>query len=641
MSRPLRLLLPAALLLATVTIGAAGHPRVIPDSHASFGIDEQGVLHHIDRDGRRRELRDETPIYTLRMLRGSPVGTETGIRFDFSDPLYGRVLAAGTLTYGLESDGRYKLPVYFKRTEPIVAGKAAINIALNLSGRYDMSGWKKSGFGTIGYRVANERGTLLFEGRVAFRAADSFSVDTTIVSGPYLALLGPDRATIAFDTNFVTQGFVEIAGRRVEGPLDAVRHEIEVGKLTPGTDYSYRVVTADGKHARRGTFTTAPVPGTRKPFTFAYSSDSRAASGGGERNLGGVNYYVMRRVAALAADRKAAFVQFTGDLVNGYRNHPGRIRAEFACWKRSVEPFAAHLPFVAAMGNHEAVLRAFDDGTRYGVQVDRFPYLTQSSEAVFAAEFVNPRNGPVSEDGSAADANPGEMDFPPYSETVFSYVYDNVAMVVLNSDYWYSPMSQQRRDITGGNLHGYLMDNQIKWLEKTLEAYERDDRIDHVFVTQHTPILPNGGHLADDMWYGGSNLPRPVAFKEGRIWRGEGIIQRRDRYLRILLDHEKVVAVLTGDEHNYNRLLLTDQVDIYGDRAIPDLPKDYVRLTVDRPLWLINNGAAGAPYYSQEQAPWSDHVRSFTTRNALVFFHIDGTRWELEVIDPVTLEKIE
>jgi hypothetical protein len=49
--------------------------------------------------------------------------------------------------------------------------------------------------------------------------------------------------------------------------------------------------------------------------------------------------------------------------------------------------------------------------------------------------FVNPENGPVSEDGSIYDPNPEQVDFPSYSETVFYYTYDNTAMIVLNSDY--------------------------------------------------------------------------------------------------------------------------------------------------------------------------------------------------------------
>ena len=61
----------------------------------------------------------------------------------------------------------------------------------------------------------------------------------------------------------------------------------------------------------------------------------------------------------------------------------------------------------------------------------------------------------------------------------------------------------------GGGLHGYIMDNQLEWLAQVLEQFEQDDNIDHIFVTQHTPIFPNGGHVQDDMWYRGDNTWRP------------------------------------------------------------------------------------------------------------------------------------
>ena len=125
-------------------------------------------------------------------------------------------------------------------------------------------------------------------------------------------------------------------------------------------------------------------------------------------------------------------------------------------------------------------------------------------------------------------------------------------MVVLNSNYWFTP-SVAASPESGGNLHGYLMDQQIAWLEKTLGEIERNKTIDHVFLTVHTPLFPNGGHVGDAMWYGGNNTPRatvagkPVA---------KGIIERRDDLLALIQKHPKVLAVLTGDEHNYNRTRL-------------------------------------------------------------------------------------
>ena len=103
---------------------------------------------------------------------------------------------------------------------------------------------------------------------------------------------------------------------------------------------------------------------------------------------------------------------------------------------------------------------------------------------------------------------------------------------------------------------------QLAWLARTLRALERDVTIDHVFLTVHTPMFPNGGHVGDAMWYGGSNTPRPVI---GGRPVGKGIIERRDDLLALIQRHPKVLAVLTGDEHNYNRLQLTAAVPIYPE----------------------------------------------------------------------------
>ena len=76
----------------------------------------------------------------------------------------------------------------------------------------------------------------------------------------------------------------------------------------------------------------------------------------------------------------------------------------------------------------------------------------------------------------------------------------------------------------------------------------------------HTPLFPNGGDVGDAMWYGGNNTPRAtVAGKQ----LAEGIIERRDDLLRVIQAHPKVLAVLTGNEHNYNKTRLDAKVPIY------------------------------------------------------------------------------
>jgi 3',5'-cyclic AMP phosphodiesterase CpdA len=492
-----------------------------------------------------------------------------------------------------------------------------------------MVGWGKTGKGTLGYRLISNTGRILFDGHISFKGTGPFEVDDTIIEGPFVNLLTADGATISFETNNDLKASININGVVFEDKTASMHHEIKLIGLAPDTKYDY-TVTYGGNNISYS-FKTAPNPGSRSKFTFAYASDSRSGNGGGERNIHGTNAYIVKKIMALATQQKVSFMQFTGDLINGYLTSGQEMDLQYANWKHTIEPFAHYFPVVATMGNHEALMRMFqDDGHSY--TIDRFPYETESGEAAFARNFVNPLNGPDSEDGASYDPNKRKTDFPSYKETVFYYTYDNVAIVVMNSDYWYAP-SSAAIPITSGGLHGYIMDQQFAWLEETIKSLEADTNIDHIFVTQHTPCFPNGGHVRDDMWYGGNNDFRPyVAGKPLE----KGIIERRDQILDLLINKsQKTRAILTGDEHNFAKTEIGPNTTIYDENWT--LPK----LELSRTIYQINNGAAGAPYYAQEQTPWSGSVTGFTTQNALVLFHIDGDKIDMEVLNPDTLEKVD
>jgi hypothetical protein len=135
------------------------------------------------------------------------------------------------------------------------------------------------------------------------------------------------------------------------------------------------------------------------------------------------------------------------------------------------------------------------------------------------------------------------------------------------------------------------------------------------------------------MWYGGVNDFRP--YVNGKPVE-KGIIERRDELLDVIINKsEKVVALLTGDEHNYCKTHITPETNIYPDNW--DKPK----LERKRSIYQVNNGAAGAPYYSQEVTPWTPYTTAFTTQNALVLFHIDGEKIHMEVINPDTMDSVD
>ncbi len=603
--------------------------KQVPSIYSNIHYNKDGKLYYEDQEKKYYE-QIYNSFLTLENIQGNPQGTEKGISFSF-----GTDFLKGKLYYGLinYSDSKHPMPVWFKKTEKINGGKAEINIQKRLSGIYDMSGWEKSGYGTLGYRVSNKKGELLYDGIISFeKTKTGFKIIPTITEGPFINLLTENSVTISFETNFKIKTSISVGGKLFTDIKECKHHEILISKLKPSTEYSYKIKY--GNLFQEYKFKTAPNKGTRKPFVFAYSSDSRAGSGGGEHNLYGTNMYIMKKISALANYKDVAFMQFTGDFINGYAINKGDIMLQYANWKRSVQAFGGYFPIIVAPGNHEAIGKVFiNKKGESKAFIDGFPFETESAAAIFEKEFVNPQNGPVSEDGAYYDPNPNKINFPPYDETVFYYTYDNVAMIVLNSDYWYAP-SLSENNKTGGNLHAYLMDEQIKWLEKTVKMFEKDKDIDHIFISQHSPAFPNGGHIEDAMWYKGDNKYRPyVAGKPVK----KGIIERRDEYLDILINKStKVVAMLTGDEHNYNKVKISPDVNIYPENY------NFKKIKRNRTIWQINNGAAGAPYYAQEKnVPWTKATSGFTTQNALVFIYVDGKNVRVEVINPDTLELIE
>lgn len=637
--------LPAIIILFSASIAVA-QKNAIPAVHSNIKSDNQGI--YFELKGNKYYALPSNVGFSPEQFTSKIKGTTKGLLFDFKQKGLTGILYYGFIPL---NDSKYPQPVFFAKTAEIKEGIAEVNIK-EMKGRYDMIGWGKTGLGILGYRIVDNNRKIMYDGKINFNAKDflsadgqyheiaygkkvyappkPFVVELSLIEGPFVTNLTPESAIIFFKTNIKGKCVVKVNGKRFAGK-SGKHHEIKVDGLEPDTEYDYTVFY--GSFTETYAFRTAPSPGSRTEFSFSYASDSRSGNGGGERDLYGTNAYIMKKIMALNLQQKVRFMQFTGDLVTGYSVNPNDIRLEYANWKRAIEPFARYIPVITTMGNHEAVVKSFYNpvqNTSY--QVDNFPYDKVSSEAIYQLEFVNPLNGPDSEDGASYDPDEKKEDFPSYKENVFYYTYDNIAMVVLNSNYWYAP-SAKVVTFTGGNIHGYIMDNQLEWFRNTINTLESDDNIDHIFVTVHTPFFPNGGHVNDDMWYGGENSYRPTVAGK-RV--AKGIIERRDELLDIIVNQsKKTKAILTGDEHNYARTKIGPGTKIY--------PKKYFaeKLELTREIWQINNGAAGAPYYAQEKTPWTDAAEGFTTQNALVIIYVHGKSLKIKVINPDTLEEFD
>jgi hypothetical protein len=627
--------LAAVMLSPTLIAQTALQPNNvdIPAVYQNISTNEAGFLVFTNPMTSKEAPEFETPILvSLNDVRASFTGTNTGLRLNLNNEHLN-----GIVYYGLfpNSDDKFPQAVYFKKSAKLEAGVATINIS-QMAGKYDIANWEENAYAKLGYRITDDKGQIIYDGKIYASGKGPFKPALSIVEGPFVNKLASTHATISFTTNFPSSPYVEVNGKKYEAVQmmanikGDIKHEILINGLQPSTKYDYTVVFGDLKETY--SFKTAPASGSREKFTFAYVSDSRQGNGGGERNIHGTNAYVMKRMAAMAMHENSVFMQFTGDMINGYSNTVVDHELQYANWKRCLESFWHYMPFYVGPGNHEVLLTSFNDGSKYGKLVDKFPFNTSSAEKIFSNNFVNPTNGPISEDGSKYDPNENKADFPPYGETVYYYTYDNVAMVVLNSNYLYTPEADII-PLIGGNVHGYIMDNQLDWLKKTLKVLEKDEDIDNVFVTIHTPAFPNAGHSHDDMWYSGNNEIRPII---GGVAVEKGMLERRDEFLNLIINKSpKVVALLCGDEHNYTRTEITNDMIRYPEGW------DKKRLKIKRSFWQITNGSAGAPYYGQEKLPWSSSVKKYTTQFSLMLFDIDGKKVNMRVVNPDTFEMIE
>lgn len=434
----------------------------------------------------------------------------------------------------------------------------------------------------------------------------------TIIEGPMVNMIrseSPGAIVISFKTGEPVKSAVVLDnGKRFAKTGEVKKHEITVSGLEPSTDYRYRIETG-GFTFMDYSFRTAPEPG-KGNVVFAYSGDSREGIGGGGANFMGANYTTMERIANLAFNKKADLFVFGGDLMNGNTASPDDYRVQIHAWKQALAGFWNHKPVYSCMGNHESLLRVFKNKEGEELRLDRWPYDTESAEAVFADELVYPQNGPEASDSRR----------PTYSENVYSFQYGPVKFIAFNNNYWIAKSIGTVWQIPlefGGCPEGYMMRDQMDWIKGELEKAEKDPTVKYIVLFAQEPVFPNGGHVKDCMWYFGNNKVRAAVYDHGSgkvVKESRGIIDIRNQFLRMVGNNKKVAVILGADEHSYHKMLLdkdvpvgvpeTDDTDNSDQVCREQGPCSSLK-DLKYPTWYMVSGGAGAPYYAQQETPWN------------------------------------
>lgn len=461
----------------------------------------------------------------------------------------------------------------------------------------------------------------------------------TLTEGPFVDRVTHHSAVISWETDQASQGTVMIKDTEVTDDTVSTRHEVLITGLKPDRRYAYSVrYAADEGITRSYSFRTAPTPGSQRPFKFGFMSDSRAGESGGECSVNGVNEKILSEFTSSLYYKGANFICFGGDLVNGYTSDARNFESQLETWKRIVQPVAARIPIYEGIGNHEQMGNFYkvpdpvEKGEFFMLFTDREG--KESVEAYFAREFVNPQGSIYGFNAPRPEVRllglGGAEEGPSYDENVYSFNYGNAHFIALNNNYWYTGQKdapgfsreyadKEANNIAlkqfGGNREGYLRKNQLEWLEQDLQAAQDDENIDWVFIYLHEPPFPNGGHLTDAMYWGISGRGELGGCNDSDAPLGD-VIGMRNRFWKIVAKYAKVLAVLCGHEHNYNRMRIDSMIH-------PDYQFQ---------VWQIVSGRCGAPYYVQDKSvPWAKKVESFSPSKHYCLFTVDGPKVSLTV----------
>ena len=594
--------------------------------------------------------------FTLEGLHNFIGESSTGLTLDL-----GNITAQGKIhtgPYPFEAgEADYDYPRY-RRTEALVDGVGLLRMDKFIdSDKYNANEWP-AGQGDnppsmmIGYRIEID-GDGFYDSVVAIERDDdgTFHKTLSIVEGPFLTMAtsdDPKRAVIAFelDDELDKHGsaWVEVKGLGDFASLaTGKKHEVELNGLKPHKKYKYRVVAEkNGKEVHTGyyKFRAAPRKNTHKPIRFGFASDSREGVGGGERIYTGHNLHQLSQLVKDAYRRKADLFIFGGDLVNGYTSDTDDFRLQLKGWKQAFAGFWRSHPVYPAMGNHETLQNVYDDGSSYGVSLDKWPYATDSAEAVFADEFYNPANGP----------SPSNPDRPTYDENVYKFQQGPVLFVAFNNNYWWTTNSQCEN--YGGSPEGYILDDQLSWIENVLTEAESDKDVKYIVLYAQEPVFPAGGHVKDAMWYNGDNNVSAYEHNGTEVVpAGPGMVDVRNRFWESISGSSKVAAVLTGDEHAYHRIRIDSDTPV----GMPEVASDdannngilceegetcSANPNFTHPTWQITAGTGGAPYYAMQDTPWKDNVVKFSSQTGYCMFEAKRNRLSMTFYS-ITGQKVD
>jgi hypothetical protein len=366
------------------------------------------------------------------------------------------------------------------------------------------------------------------------------------------------------------------------------RYEVNLTGLKPGTKYFYRVkpINAETNPSISSyplyNFVTIPRQAQNQEFNFTVIGDSQA----GPPYLdvvSGVNTPVLKQLALQSLTEKPAFVFHAGDMIDGYTDDIRDYYLQHEMYYRAVAPLASYIPIYEIIGNHDSYLEWFINKKRKTYRSASDPMFT---EDLFSSMFVSPPNTinkPLRENRNF-NREPLNFTTPDYSQTIYSFKYGNSYFIALNSSYLASSLMFSQ------NYPGYYLEEQMKWLEKELQAANSKPYIRHIFVFSHHPNWPPT-YYSDNKYYR-DDKPVPLRSMSERLFK--------------LFRKYNVTALISGHHHLFAEYEL-EESNNRGEK-----------------VWQIITGSGGAANYPRARGTKYKIYDNLTREAHYLMFGVNG-----------------
>ena len=193
------------------------------------------------------------------------------------------------------------------------------------------------------------------------------------------------------------------------------------------------------------------------------------------------NRYVLKRIFDEVAEEKPNALFLLGDIVFGLRS-THELDRELYHWKKNLEApqFSklsdSEVEIILVPGNHEQLyykdvgIKGHYEWPLKGAQTTWIKhlggYLPKDRDYISGKDSID-------------------------QQSTFSFVRQNSAFVVINTDTYIAS--------TPENPYGLEGQIPLEWINKKIESYRQDPRVEHIFVLGHKPYyifdIPFTGHL--------------------------------------------------------------------------------------------------------------------------------------------------